>query len=361
MWGKIIGSANIYLVMDNFLEKEYKDFDEGDFISNPNFQEWVIRPTGENEHFWNSFVQSHPEKNEVVENAKRVLKSLRFKEEFPTEEYIQNRFAEHLKAVGSSNGAKVIPITTKVWKTVWKIAAVVGGIIILTSILFYLNNKHQDAVVATNYGEMKEIVLPDSTHIVLNAHSKIKYSKSWEEKEPREVWLEGEAFFDVRHLNKNENNIQPGERFLVHVDDLNIEVLGTSFNVRQRRGTIEVVLQSGKVKLSVPDKEIMMKPGDWIVYNGAENSIIRSQTEAENYSAWKEKKLILTNPTVEQIVQYLEDSYGKIIVLDNPELRNKKIEGPILLNNLDDALFVISTVLNVKVEHKDSVLILHSK
>jgi transmembrane sensor len=347
--------------MDNFSDKSYEDFDEADFICDPYFQEWLIHPDNENEQFWTAFIESYPGKKKVLEKARLLLKSLPFKEEFPEEERIQQRFEEHLKAVRGSNGVKVVPFNTRLWKTVAKIAAVVGGIVILTSILLLMGRKASDAVIATSYGEMKEIVLPDSTHIVLNAHSKITYSKKWEEKKSREVWLEGEAFFDVKHLNRNEKNIQPGERFLVHVNDASIEVLGTSFNVRQRRGTIEVVLQSGKIKLSVLDKEITMKPGDWIVYNPGEKTIIRSETVAENYSAWKEKKLMLNNPTVEQIVNYLEDSYGKRIVLDNPELLTKKIEGPILLNNLDDALFVISTVLNVKVEHKDSVLILHSK
>ena len=255
----------------------------------------------------------------------------------------------------------MVAFKTTVLRRIGTIAAAIGGIVILGSVLFLMNSKQKDSVIATNFGELKQITLPDSTHIVLNAHSTIKYLNKWKENEPREVWLEGEAFFDVTHLNKNSSSIQPGERFLVHVDDLNIEVLGTSFNIRERRGKTEVVLQSGKIKLSLKDKEIMMQPGDWVVYNPVEKSIIRSATNPENYSAWKEKKLILNNPTVQEIVQYLEDSFGKKIVLENPALQTKKIEGPILLSNLDDALFVISTVLNVKVEQKDNVLILHSK
>ncbi len=345
--------------MGNFSDKRYEEYSEADFISDPYFQDWIIRPTAENSQFWKSFLEANPEKKAVLENARLLLTNLRFKEEFPEEDHIQKRFAEHLQAIESAKGAKVVSFTN--WKKIIRIAAVVGGIVILASILFLTNRKPEEAVVATNYGELREITLPDSTHIVLNAHSTIKYAKKWKENEPREVWLEGEAFFDVKHLNNNATTIKPGERFLVHVNDMNVEVLGTSFNIRERRGKTEVVLQTGKIKLSIKDKEIMMQPGDWVVYNPAEKSIIRSETVAENYAAWKEKKLILNNPTVEEIIAYLEDSYGKKIVLANPELRYKKIEGPILLNNLDDALFVISTVLNIKVEQKDSVLILRSK
>ena len=122
--------------MDNFSDKSYQDFDESDFISDPYFQEWVIRPTEENEQFWNTFLQSYPEKREAIENARLLLKNLRFEEEFPEEDHIRNRFAEHLKAMESSKGAKVVSFNSRVVRRMLRIAAVVGGIAILASILF---------------------------------------------------------------------------------------------------------------------------------------------------------------------------------------------------------------------------------
>ena len=178
------------------------------------------------------------------------------------------------------------------------------------------------------------------------------------------MWLEGEAFFDVKHLNYNAKHIQPYERFIVHTKDLVVEVLGTSFNIRQRRGKTEVVLQTGKISISFNDKKhdgIMMSPGDIVTYNPTAEELLRTTTIPENYTAWRERKLLLNNPTVNEIVQYLEDNYGKKIVLDETQLGTRRIEGPILINNLDDALFILSTVLNVDIIKQDTTLFIRPR
>jgi ferric-dicitrate binding protein FerR (iron transport regulator) len=163
--------------------------------------------------------------------------------------------------------------------------------------------------------------------------------------------LQGEAFFDVKHLNRDETRLKEGDHFTVHLQGLDIEVLGTSFNIRSRRGKTEVVLQSGKIKVSFKNKDpdIIMKPDDIIVYNQAENKITRNITVARDYTGWKERRLVLHDPTISEILNYLEDNFGKKIILEKKDLGSKKIEGPILFNDLDDALFVISTVLQAEV------------
>ncbi len=348
--------------MDNISINRYKDFEEPDLICDPYFQDWVISPNEENERFWKGFLEIYPAKAASINYSRSFLQNLRYETSLPDDEHIRRRFLEHLQAIEGSAPVRVIRLNRSPLKRIASIAAVVAGLALMVVVFFLLNSKSGkslSSIVATDYGEMKELTLPDSTHIVLNAHSQISFKKRWTAGEPREVWLEGEAFFDVKHLNKQPDNIRPDERFLVHGKDLTIEVLGTAFNIRQRRGKTEVVLQSGKIRLLLKNEEIVMQPGDWVVYDSLERRVIRSITIPENYAAWKEKKLLLNDPTVEQIIEYLEDVYGKHIVLDNPALKNKKIEGPIMLNNLDDALFVISTVLNTRIEHRNDTLILH--
>ncbi|MEJ7830749.1 MAG: DUF4974 domain-containing protein, partial [Segetibacter sp.] len=117
-------------------------------------------------------------------------------------------------------------------------------------------------------------------------------------------------------------------------------------------------------KISFKDKrtkDIIMKPGDMLVYNPDDNKMKTTTASAENFSAWKEKKLILTDPTAAEIVEYLEDNFGKEIILENAELGKRKIEGPILLTNLNDALFILSTVLNTEIIKKDSTIIIRPK
>ena len=338
----------------------YSDFKEEDFICDPFFQEWVMSPDEEKNGFWESFISNYPDKKDAVEKAKVVLSNISFTEHLPTDERVQQSLIRHLDAI-QNGGAKVVrmkPSGNRLGK-VMKVAAIFGGAVVtlLLATQFFKNDKPEKLAVQTEYGKLKEVILPDSSSIVLNANSKIEYKREWSKGNRREVWLEGEAFFDVRHLNKDTTQITLNDQFVVHTKDLNVEVLGTSFNIRQRRGKTEVVLQTGKIKVTFKDgnrEEVIMQPGDVVTYDPSENDVDRKTDVPENYSAWKENKLILNNPTVSEIAAYLEDHFGKKIILQDSKLGERKIEGPILLTNLDDALFILSTVLTADVVRKDS-------
>jgi ferric-dicitrate binding protein FerR (iron transport regulator) len=241
---------------------------------------------------------------------------------------------------------------------------VFGGVLLIMAALLLSGGKDNPVLVQTEYGNLKSIVLPDSSSVMLNGNSTIRFNETWRKDKTREVWLEGEAFFDIRHINKNFSQIEIYERFIVHTKDLTVEVLGTSFNIRQRRGKTEVVLQSGKIKVAFikgKKEEIELKPGDRITYDAAEDKLLKGTTNAENASAWKVKKLLLDDPTIDEVIEYLEDVFGKKIVLANAELGKRKLEGPIQLTTLDDALFVLSTVLNAEIIKKDSTIIIRSR
>ena len=84
--------------------------------------------------------------------------------------------------------------------------------------------------------------------------------------------------------------------------------------------------------------------------------VAHTVTVPEDYTSWKDKKLI--EPTVGEILDYLEDNYHKTFILEDPTLAGKKIGGVILLDNLNDALFALSTVLNVNIiQRKDTIIL----
>jgi transmembrane sensor len=347
--------------MSNSLNS-YSGFNEEDFVCDPLFQDWVMMPTEEKESFWRSFLHQFPEKKETVDKARAVLSNISFIEHVPGDDRAQRSFERHLAVIQDTGTGKVVrmkPVGNRMIK-ILKVAALFGGVVLavyLAVSLFSNKGGAEKMALQTEYGKQKQVLLPDSTAIVLNANSRIEYSKDWDKGKKREVWLEGEAFFDVRHLNRDTMQVVPFEQFVVHTKHMDVEVLGTSFNIRQRRGKTEIVLQTGRIKIKFKDNssgDIVMSPGDIVTYDSASNDISRSTAVPENYTAWKEKKLILNNPEVNEIIAYLEDNFGKKIVLRNADLGERKIEGPILLNNLDDALFILSIVLKADVIHKDS-------
>jgi ferric-dicitrate binding protein FerR (iron transport regulator) len=226
--------------------------------------------------------------------------------------------------------------------------------------VFYYNWRNATTTIATNYGELKTLILPDGTEITLNAKSSVTWLKHWRSNEPRKVQLTGEAFFKVTHLNKDENNIKSSERFIVSTSDLNVEVLGTTFDVKNRRGKTDVILKTGKVKVAfrnVKYGDIIMRPGDMVAYEAKTKQVKKINTDPVVQTSWIDKKFILHDATVKTIIEYLEDNYGYKVVLKDTAISNKKMEGTLLLDNLPDVLFVLSTSLDIKIYKEDSTLI----
>ncbi|MEJ7830748.1 MAG: FecR family protein, partial [Segetibacter sp.] len=225
---------------------KYKDFTEIDFIKDPYFQDWVINTNTENNAFWGTFFKTYSHKKEAGELAGNFLKKVAFEEDLPHENLIKRSLAKHLDDIERFENSKIIDLRKKLHlKKLLRIAAIFGGVVLIALALLF-NKKDKPVLVKTDYGNLKSVVLPDSSLVVLNANSTIKFSNKWGKSKSREVWLQGEAFFNVRHINKDSSYIEKYEQFIVHTDELIVEVLGTSFDIRQRRGKTEVVLETGK-------------------------------------------------------------------------------------------------------------------
>jgi len=333
---------------------QYTRFTLSDFISDPFFQDWVIHPEGETASFWEDWVQRHPEKAEMIREARTLLESVHFEEQFPSDDQIQQSLASARERIAEGKGRVVaLPLDRqrgRIKRIGWA-AAVIAGIGIAT-VIGYLSKSHRPAELsyATPYGELRALYLPDSSKLILNAHSSVRYADNWRPGQVREVWLDGEGYFDVRSATTS--------IFRVHTKDLTVEVLGTTFDIRNRRGKTEVVLETGKIKVLFPagaHDDLVMTPGDKIVYDPARLELAHTVTVPENYTSWKDKKL--TEATVGDILHYLEDNYHKTFILEDPTMAGTKIGGVILLDNLNDALFALSTVLNATIIQRQDTII----
>lgn len=345
--------------------KDYENCSSRDLICDPFFQEWIIAPTAEQVNFWKEFLLRYPAAAESVEAARAVLQGIAFREEWPGEAAVAASFERHLQAIAAEDGkpalrkgAKVIPRNRRLWVVV---AAVMVGLLLITAVSRYFSGDGKQRY-ETPYGSMENIVLPDGSTVTLNAHSSLEYTSRWKKAAVREVWLRGEGFFQVKKTSYGTTTVlQP---FRVYTADVVVEVLGTSFNIRERRGITEVVLESGTIALSFRNAahgRIVMKPGDRVVYDPRRQQVVQDTTNAADYSAWQQGRLVLKNPTVGEITRYLEDNFGYRILLEDPRMGNKVINGPILYDSLNDALFILSTVLNTQVIKKDSTIILRPR
>ncbi|TDH27043.1 DUF4974 domain-containing protein [Segetibacter sp. 3557_3] len=251
---------------------------------------------------------------------------------------------------GTSTLRRLAPARRRsVTRKLFAIAAIFLVVVGIGTII-YLLNTGQQASFSTAYGKTDTVFLPDHSAVVLNANSSIRYAKRWNPDQPREVWLDGEALFMVTNL-REKGSSSKGDHFLVHVKNATVEVLGTVFNIRERRGKTEIVLQKGSIKVAFSNqsKAVKLSPGQMIIVEDAGKKITQTKTKADDYTAWTQQKLILADPTLQNIIAYLEDNYGKKIILSQPELAQRRIGGTLMIDNLEDALFILSKTLDLTI------------
>ena len=144
-------------------------------------------------------------------------------------------------------------------------------------------------------GQRAELILPDSTKVWLNANSKLVYPSSFKEG-IRQVELDGEAYFDVRHNGDNP--------FVVRTKSMNVTVLGTEFNVSAYSGIEEfnIALLRGSVELNSPDlsRKYRMTAGEQVLYR--DGKYVSDQIGSMDYFKWKEGLLSFNNQPIHVII-----------------------------------------------------------
>lgn len=334
--------------------KQYEHFRTADFVMDEYFRQWISNPTPEVEEFWDQWLKLHPHKKEEVFQAKKLFLAIDFKKtdvrEIP-EEAMLARIRTSVKGPSHTQPARAVQLFH--WQ---KIAAIFVGVIALTAtLIFILRHNNHDVNIKTAYGETEKIVLPDKSVVMLNANSKLRYRNDWEESKTREVWLEGEAFFEVTK--------SPGKgnaRFVVHANQVNVEVLGTEFNVHNRRGATEVVLNSGKVRLvseSTVEKEITMLPGEVAkLENGQTKFTKKKVADPDVYSSWTDHKLIFSKTPFRDIVRLLEDNYGYRVEADVEGIEQVTFTATIPGAELEMLLQILAESYNVRITRTGKVI-----
>ena len=339
----------------------YENYTTEAFLNDRLFIEWIKNNSFEASMFWSAWIKSQPVNLPAMREAEKQLRYI-----FSLQTIEPDKTA--IEEVWNKIIQRIEPAQKKVFhlKLLW-IKWMAAACFITVALVYYFFKDTDDKLVKVSsaYRTIKQLTLSDSSVVILNGNSSISFKKRWKADQLRELWLDGEGFFDVRHLD-NDNRITQHERFLVHVKNVVVEVSGTSFDIRSRRNRLEVVLQSGSVKISFNDKkrdDIILRPAEMISLDPAHpEAVIRSTTEAQRYSSWTQRKLILKNASLQEVIQYMEDNYGRKIILGDTALRNRKIQGTILLDNLDDAMFVLSKVLNINITvQSDSAILFMPK
>lgn len=199
------------------------------------------------------------------------------------------------------------------WRRMYWISSAAAVLLLLTVFLFQITNRSDEWIVyTTGYQETLSVDLPDGSLVVLNANSELRYREGLEKIERRVVEFKGEGYFDVAHLE--------GRSFVVHTGSVDVNVLGTEFNLETRRDFTNVFLKTGKVILNSDRLQpIEMLPGDLVHYDEEKKEVRKVSDQSSAALSWKEGIFTFTDLTGIQILHKMEDIYGKEFIIEHPE------------------------------------------
>ncbi|WP_179351083.1 FecR family protein [Winogradskyella vidalii] len=263
---------------------------------------------------------------------------------------IWDNYPESLKAYQEQKETQLKPKTEqkplklkrKVINRVAISMAAIALIVISYSYFSPLNELSYINQVTTSKGQRQSVYLPDSSLVILNASSEIKYNSDFKNK--REVYVKGEAYFDVTH-----NKQIP---FLVHTEDLNITVLGTAFNVNTASDNKSVSLERGKVNVLIKKSKnsLNLLPKEELIYNIKTSDVTKRNFNVTKALAWKDNMLILDNLIFKDALYKINNFYGVRFNISDEAINQKKITGAFKEQDIDEFINAIEFIADVKIK-----------
>lgn len=194
--------------------------------------------------------------------------------------------------------------------------------------------KDRQMIVQAQKGQRAEVLLSDGTKVQLNAGSSLAYKQNYGLSE-RTISFVGEGYFEVA----KDLSIP----FVVHTKELDIEVLGTVFNLYsyEEENTTELALLSGKVKVSTiysPVQTVVLEPNEKVVFNKLSKSLEIKDTDNRLETAWLEGNLVFRSSPMAEVIKKIERRYGVSIHLGEPIIENDLFTGCLNGEQISDVM-----------------------
>lgn len=238
-------------------------------------------------------------------------------------------------------------------------AAIVLAAVSLGSVLLYKaieeNESYSLIEASTPLGGQSRILLPDGSVAWINARSELKYSTGFG-KTDRQLYLEGEGYFEVQKNDKLPFSVCSGE--------MEVIATGTIFNVRSYMddNRWEVNLLEGGVDILVADQHYSLHADERVVYDKTSGSVKVEPAEAHQASLWIKGKLTFYQASIPDIYKMLERHFNVRIDIASDELKEEYFFGSINLEmNLSEILNYLDVNRKYKVEVKNDVIIVRNK
>ncbi len=384
-------------------EKKYIDFSTEDFVLDDIFRKWVLNPDQDDDLFWESILEKYPDKRDEMMEAELIIRSLQPVRPDISEKRLHNIFKKiesRRKTVSvkywssiAAGIAILISAGTLIWNLALKnnlspfdvnciksekgriilsdgsikefeaektvIKQMISGNLTVDNDTVKItepgNKKDREAInqIIIPYGKRSEITLSDGTHIWLNSGSKLSYPSLFNPGS-REVYLSGEAFFEV-----STDKTRP---FYVICRDFRVKVLGTKFNISayNEDSITRTVLLEGKVTASrnkLFAKEVDLMPGEEILFDKTGGDMVKKKVDIRLYTSWINGYLLFENESTDEVFKKLERYYNQEIKFERPH-SNSSFSGKLdLADDLNTVLENISFTSSLTISKQDSIYI----
>jgi Fe2+-dicitrate sensor, membrane component len=323
------------------MKKELKKIE--DLLTEESILSWYFQSDPAAVNYWNNWSGKSAGNAALLDEVKKILQSLKFKNEQISELSINESWQKLLNKIAEREKPDELKMLSKPRKNASFYLSIAAAAMITVIVgLFWLNKQVDNNKLKTNYGQIKQQLLPDSSLVILNANSNI-VTKDFQAGKDREVWLEGEAYFKVHKTISK-------DKFIVHTNKIDIVVTGTQFNVYSRDNKTRVYLKEGSilVKSKTGDNWVKMKPGDYLVLDNDQLTPVKETTADKTILDWQNKQMIFDNTPLEEVAHRISEVYG-IEVNISDDIKNEPITGIMPNDNLSVLLktFEVSQEFNI--------------
>ena len=395
---------------------KYIEYNVEDFASDEYFQTWVWGTDVMADNFWRQWLLSNPEKKETVQQAKKLVLMM----DLNQDELSDSQFDSMWQHIVEHKGRETYPFKRKhksqalsyalkiaavflalvsigsgvyfsgVFDTTLKNQVLSEGAILLeledgtitvleetetkllqknangasvkqnkNTLLYEAGNEQNELVfnqLTVPFGKKFELMLSDGTHVFLNSGTILRYPKSFLPNHPRDVYLDGEAYFDVQP-----DSLHP---FTVITDDMNTRVYGTSFNVSSYKNdkNTSTVLVEGSVGVYLSNNSKGNAPV--VLVPGQQASFVDDKVKVENvdvrkYKAWTEGKLYFVEDRFDIILKELQRHFDVTIENKYNPFNDIRFTGTFEDESLDEILTIFQGHTSFSYQVDGDKIIIH--
>jgi len=251
-------------------------------------------------------------------------------------ERFQNRIAVH------DEPAKVIKPRFS-WLRVAASIILIAGLGVTLFMLVNKNTVPKEMVAQTGQNVLID-TLSDGSVITLNKRSTVTYPSKFKGS-TRAIALKGEAFFNVAPDKK--------KPFIISVNDVQVTVVGTSFNIKSENGNTEVVVETGIVRVTRAGKTVELNAGEKIVMDANDSIASKEAVSDKLYNYYRSKEFVCDETPLWKLVQVLNEAYDANIIIGRKELNDKKITTIFYNESLEKILEIIHLTFEITVVKKE--------